>query len=291
MKKIVAALFSLLAGAALAASVSVGGQTANVPTYTAYDGSAWAICRITWGGAEFIDCYDHGRGLQSAVVYDQQGEALNPTQAGRYADGRLLDAYGHVLHASTSKSLLMSSDGVTLSTRTQMAYWNTPGAALSDTLHAQVSSVRWRAHDAIAKHFIGITVPGWHSQAQFEVQTGYMPATFSRFRTYDPATGALADLSDGPGEQPLPIIFCTPDSARCMGIYVPAGLPYGGYGRWRFLGSACMTSQGPTGCVKWNAVTRVNSPAAGATYNFVTYTFVGSLSTVMAEMNWAHANP
>jgi hypothetical protein len=86
---------------------------------------------------------------------------------------------------------------------------------------------------------VTFTVPAGerHFQAVFEALTGYMPAEFSRFLTFEPARG-LQPLSDGPGEQHLPVVLATPDGAYAMGVYSPdqpaAGFPESGYGRFRF---------------------------------------------------------
>ena len=78
-----------------------------------------------------------------------------------------------------------------------------------------------------------------HSSAIFESLTGYLTRDFSRFWTFDPATGSLASLSYGPGEQDKPIIFSTPAQNYAMGIYSP-GLPEPsfpglGYARYSYL--------------------------------------------------------
>jgi len=35
---------------------------------------AGAICSLTWRNKEFVDDFDHGRQIQSALVYDRLGE-------------------------------------------------------------------------------------------------------------------------------------------------------------------------------------------------------------------------
>lgn len=46
------------------------------------DHDAGAICSLTWRRKQFIDDYDHGCQLQSAVSFDGRGESENPTEAG-----------------------------------------------------------------------------------------------------------------------------------------------------------------------------------------------------------------
>jgi len=127
----------------------------------------------------------------------------------------------------------------------------------------------------ITEHRIAFEIPPseWHGMGQFEILTGYMPGRFARFYTFNPDTGVLGNLSDGPGEQPLPVIFCA-DDTRCMGAFSPLPLAGGGYGRWRFA----------EGVVKWNMVTRVPNP--WGTYRFRVFTAVGTLAEVSESLTW-----
>jgi hypothetical protein len=92
-----------------------------------------------------------------------------------------------------------------------------------------------------------------HRQAVFEAVTGYMPQEFQRFIQFNPESGDLEPLSDGPGEQRLPIVFAVPGGTHAMGIYAPpqparnrAGPTYG---RFRFPVEKV---------VKWNCVFRTH---------------------------------
>jgi hypothetical protein len=270
MKKLLASMLALLAGPVLAAGFTFGTSSMRM---SMHDYTGWAICSFTFNGVEFIDGFDHGRCLQSAASFDGKGEAFNPTEAGSYADGTL---------PKPSTSLLYSlvNGGDRAATEVQMAFWQggRSNHVLRKWLHAG-----WGGRN-IVEHRIAFEMPQGepHTQGQFEILTGYMPIAFSKFLTWDPATGATASLSDGPGEQALPVIFCTSDDARCMGAYSPKALAGGGYGRWRFVGSACITKAGATGCTKWNMVSRIANPSG--TYRFHVFTTVGTLAEVKANM-------
>ena len=108
-----------------------------------------------------------------------------------------------------------------------------------------------------------------HLSATFEALTGYMPPDFSEFLAYDPAAHALVPLTDGPGEQPLPVILATPDHNFAMGILSP----HAGYGRFRF----------PNDTVKWNAVYR-ESPVPKGRYHYRCSVFIGTLNDVRDAM-------
>jgi hypothetical protein len=81
--------------------------------------TAGAIDSLTWNGREFINSYDHGRQLQTAVIIDSYGECYNPTQAGSMNDGL----------ASTSTSVLegVSAESSRLAVQSLPAYWLNAG--------------------------------------------------------------------------------------------------------------------------------------------------------------------
>lgn len=228
---------------------------------------AGVIHSLTWGGREFIDSHDHGRQLQSAASFDgaRPGEfwpeCFNPTEAGGRRDG--------TGPTSTSRLLALSATASTLDTRTRMAFWLPPGersfgrpalnaVPLSDHVLRKRVTVGLPGEPHAIDYRVWFTVPTGerHTLAQFEVLTGYMPPAFGRFETFDPATGELAPLSDGPGEQPLPVVVSTTDSQHALGAVLTDPLPPGqtgpGYGRFRFAAERV---------VKWNVVVRVRNPA------------------------------
>ena len=251
---------------------------------------AGAIHSLTWGGVEFIDCADHGRELQSACSANLGlpgpfwAEAWNPTEAGSRRDG--------AGPASTSRLLAYATTGATMRTATQMAYWLNPGERssghpalntnpLSDHVLRKQVRIGGPGGSNVLDYVVEFVVPAGepHSFIQFEALTGYMPERFGTFWTFDPATGDLVPLSDGPGEQPKPVILATADGAHAMGIFArPApGARGPGYGRWRF---------GPQRVTKWNAVFRVadaDGVPAGA-YRFQLHVPVGSLEEVRAAL-------
>jgi hypothetical protein len=254
---------------------------------------AGAIGSLTWRGKEFVNSWDHGRELQSASFFDSLGECFNPTEAGAAADGT----------GPTSTSILRSLDasGSRLTTETQMAFWLRPGeagecpseaavhtAALSNHILRKTVEIGFQGMPHVIEHRVSFKVPQNHRSVTFEALTGYMPAEFSRFWTYDPATKRLAGLSDGPGEQPLPVIIATPDSDYAMGVYSPAlpqaQWPSKGYGRWRF---DTLTPR-DNATVKWNCVFRRGYTPAGR-YEYRCYSIVGSLQNVTDSMDQLHA--
>jgi hypothetical protein len=277
----------------LSVSARVNGATLTLRTSARMSG---AIDSIQWRGKEFINAFDHGRELQSACSFDGYGECLNPTEAGSGTDGT----------GPVSSSLLVSGKarGRTLETTIEMAYWLAPGAAYhtacgshADFRRAKNETVR--SSDRLVKR-VTIGVPGVpnalsydvtfvtaedHASATFEAITGYMPPEFSEFLAYDPATRGIVPLTDGPVEQPLPVILATPDRKFAMGIYSP-GLPQkvhpkAGYGRFRFLNHPS-TPNWDT--VKWNAVYR-EAPAPRGQYHYRCYVLIGTVEDVRGALD------
>lgn len=246
--------------------------------------TAGSIDSLTWGGTQFVNAFDHGRELQSASSFDGYAECLNPTEAGSNADGA----------GRRSSSLLLGlsiGDG-RLETRTRMAYWMRPGDRAGHCPKGPGSYASPVSDDLLDKRVVigaaGVpnaiayratfTTAAPHAEGTFEAATGYMPAQFSRFWTYDPATGTLDPLSPGPGEQAKPVILATPDGQRAMGVYSP-DLPQAGqaagYGRFDF---SRLTGAG-NGTMKWNCVFRERNIPPGA-HTYTCYVLVGTLEDV-----------
>lgn len=251
---------------------------------------AGAIHSLTWNGREFIDSADHGRQLQSASNFDNgtpfTPETFNPTEAGSRRDG--------AGPATTSRLLHRVAAPHALQTTTQMAFWLLPGEKSGGHLA--------KNRDAVSNHLLtkrviigatglpnviqydvtfGVPIGEHHTYAQFEALTGYQPPEFSVFQTFDPSSGQLDSLTDGPGEQPLPIVFSTTSGSHAMGIYSPdqpsPGYAQAGYGRFRFPAERV---------VKWNCVFRVRDPSGirPGDYSFRMFVIVGNLETVRQTM-------
>ena len=249
--------------------------------------------RLQWKGKEFIDSHDHGRQLQSASNFDAGGifhpETFNPTEAGSRNDGA-----GSV---STSRLLRLAYNKNSLSTTNRMAFWIAPGQFSSENLaknktllakHILKKNIQI-GHRKFSKRHLPYDVtfsvpPGEnHRYAQFEVLTGYMPVEFSKFWKFVPDSGKLRPLSDGPGEQPFPVVLSTPNGSHAM-TCIPRESPSEnfkgpGYGRFRFLENLNKT-------VKWNIVYRLRNKEGilPANYPFRLFVVVGNLETVRSTL-------
>ncbi|HIK94003.1 MAG TPA: hypothetical protein EYG03_18815 [Planctomycetes bacterium] len=255
---------------------------------------AGAIHSLTWAGQEFIDSHDHGRQLQSASNFDAGSkmisETFNPTEAGSRFDG--------AGPTSSSRLLRLIAAGNTLQTTSQMAFWLRPGeksagnpaknkTELSNHLLTKRVTIGYRDMPNVLQYDVTFSLPvnEHHRYAQFEALTGYMPEEFSSFYTFNPASGNVKPLSDGPGEQSMPVILATQSGSHAMGIYTPQqplpGFAKAGYGRWRFVRPKV---------VKWNCVFRVRDSdrVEPGDYSFRCLVVVGTLDAVVTTMVKLH---
>ncbi len=245
---------------------------------------AGAIDGLMWRGVQFIDSYDHGRQLQSALHMDGHGECYNPTQAGSMRDG--------VGKKTSSRLLDVRAEGNVLATRTQMAYWLAPGersahcgrqsgaarneAVLSEIVLESTATLSGN----VIRHDVVYRLPRDYRSVIFEALTAYTPIAFSSIHGLDPETGALVSIGPGPGAQPLPVVLATADGAYAIGVYSPPARGLMGFGRWLFPNVA-----GPT--AKWNCAFRFRDVQAGP-HTFTCYTVFGTLEDVRTSIQRLH---
>ncbi|MDE3100214.1 MAG: hypothetical protein KGJ88_12150 [Verrucomicrobiota bacterium] len=257
---------------------------------------AGAIGSLTWNGREFINATDHGRELQSACSFDDtptaNSETFNPTEAGSRRDG--------AGNKPTSRLLELTASGNHLRTKTQMAFWLAPGErsngqiarntnTLSNYLLTKDVTIGFRRWPQALDYRVTFTMPAHthHVFAQFEALTGYMPPEFSHFWEFNPRTGKLQPLSDGPGEIENPVVLATPDGKFAMGIFAPPqSQPHTSgptYGRWSFPEARV---------VKWNCVFRVRNPKGikAGDYSYRMLVPIGTLAGVETMLcDWRNA--
>ena len=256
---------------------------------------AGAIHSLKWNGKEFIDSYDHGRQLQSACSFNLgrkefHAECFNPTEAGSRSDGRG--------EKSTSRLLKLTAKDGALKTTTRMAFWLRPGqkssgkpaknrTALSDHTVSKHVRIGFKSLPNVIEYSVTFNVPRTehHTYGQFEALTGYMPPEFAVFLAFEPKTGRMLPLSDGPGEQNHPVVLSTKDGRYAMGIFSPQqpskGYVHAGYGRFRFPAARV---------VKWNCVFRVRNPKGikHGEYRYRMFVAVGTRADVQRSLKSLH---
>ena len=135
---------------------------------------------------------------------------------------------------STSRLLELVASGNHLRTRTQMAFWLAPGErsggqlarntnTLSNYVLTKDVTIGFERWPQALDYRVTFSLPAGahHVSAQFEALTGYMPPEFSSFWEFNPVTGKLQPLSDGPGEINNPVVLAMPDGKFAMGIFSP----------------------------------------------------------------------
>lgn len=257
---------------------------------------AGAIDSLTWRGQEFVDSADHGRQIQSASNFCDGNtpfypETFNPTEAGSRCDGAGPNSTSQLLHLRAVNN--------TLQTTSQMAFWLRPielsaghpaanTQELSDHLLTKRVTIGFEDMPNVIQYDVTFSIPvgEFHTYAQFEAVTGYMPPEFSEFYYVDTDSVELVDLSDGPGEQDKPVVLATEDGEYAMGIYSPdqpsKGYEVAGYGRFRFVHE---------GVVKWNSVFRYKDEEYGipaGDYSFRNFVVIGTQEEVAATITDLH---
>jgi hypothetical protein len=234
---------------------------------------------LLFGAKQLINTWDHGRELQIAWSFDGHGEAENPTECGSSQDGV----------GATSSSVLSAfwTSGALLGSEVRPAYWNAPGqnGAVNTTIAAnqvlnKIVEIGYGGDAHVLRFLMQLTLPEHHTSLTLEAPTGYLTGDFTAFYTFDLATGTLAPLSVGPGEQGKPVILATPSGAFAMSAWSP-DLPAGSSGYGRFAFPDAVTPANATN--KWNLVFRRADTPSGI-YDYRSFVFVGTLAEVQASM-------
>jgi hypothetical protein len=247
---------------------------------TVSDSSGGAIKSLKWanilarGGVskEYVDAKDHGRFIQSSWSNDgANSEVYNPTEGGSSSD-----LMGNLLSSSKLISAYPGGSNI-LNTRTQLAFWkDVDRLRVSPFILDKTITLGWNGVWNLIKIHETLYLPRGVSftLSQWEKLTAYLPSEFSVFETFNKTTGVISPLSDTPaGEQSFPLVFSTPDAAWAMAMYAPDANPGGGYGRWRF-----------SDCVKMNAVSRIQNPAAGAVLVADTFIAIGDRAGAVGSL-------
>jgi hypothetical protein len=165
-----------------------------------------------------------------------------------------------------------------------MAYWEPYHGALisNDILSKQITLGVFGIPNVI-EDIVTFTFPDAHSNASFEALTGYMPSNFTSFWTYNPATKALAAITNPTtiAEEPLPIIVSTPDQKFAMGAFSSdASTTHTNYAYWLVTGNTS----------KWDCdVQHIGSSTPGM-HVFHCYVAIGSLADVEAAIDQLSAH-
>ena len=267
------------------------------------DRTAMAIDSIVWNNIEFINAWDHGRELQSAVT-TVDGECYNPTEAGS-GNG---DSIG-----STSSSIVVSvsCDSAALETSVLPAYWMLPGTSESSCGAAlnkeKVSNWTMSKHVSIGYETIenviyfannvfvpiNLTSSGLPG-TQIEAPTAYLNANFDTFYSIDFENGGnmegnlteiVIDNNVGGAvsvnsANSSYVIIGTNDTLAAIGV-IPKIYPQRGFALFNFLGLEYDSDK----TTKWSIVTYHENVVSGTTLMFENWFCIGTLQSVQQCMS------
>lgn len=251
---------------------------------------AGAVSSIFYDGHEFVNDFDHGRQLQAAWVYNEMGEAYNPTEAGNYDDDRK--------RTSTSELLSVNVDRGRIITENHPAYWWRPGRGVNeesvtkDTLKKTIT-LGYRGNRHIIVFDASITISPELSgppikKIRVEGPAFYTDWMLTEHYQLDRRNGSVEKISMrqadktgrmndrmrlNPERQLIPILS-SPDGRYAVAVYTPQA-----EGFWAYS-SYVIPAHDPAGsCNKVS--TRFRHPAeTGRTYSYRTFIMVGNLETV-----------
>ena len=190
---------------------------------------AGAISSLVCNGKQFIDNFDHGRQLQTAVIYGNNPPLNlwgcdNPTEAGSYYD----------FSGPTSESSLLefSQTSNTLHTKTQMANWLVRGRGTDNDIGCMADKVVPGVQPSTTVMDKTVTINGNvisfnvnvsldPTKTLFAIATGaYLTSDFTNTWTYN--TGSH-QWQSGATQSGDPKILSTADGSYALGVVPPSG--------------------------------------------------------------------
>lgn len=232
---------------------------------------AGAIGSLTWNGLEFINSYDHGRELQSAITYDNIGEQANPTEAGSSFDAE-------ISNPSSSKLIYMFASSNLLETKIQAAWWLPVNGEVTshDTISKRVE-IGYRGFNNVIQYDVTFGVSAPHIEIGFESLTAYMPAYFTKFYMFD-GLNTLTSLNVSTDGHYYSTITSTEDESHAMGVIDLEPNSY--LVNWT-INDILTAGGGDSVCRKWSAVSLLANGGPPGDYTFHHLLIIGTLQNVI----------
>ena len=262
--------------------------------------TAGAVDSLVWNDKEFINNWDHGRQLQTAMTVQDYGECWNPTEAGGRSDGI----------GTETKSILTEiySAANILSTTSLPAYWvrGDDTQAGDSGAFCPAGTPSFNSEDTHPYNFTKLVTLGCFSMdnciqfeitaelgnspdmppftgfAQLEAPTAYLNSDFAKVSYLDPTTGYLENVDYvANGESDELVIIHTEDEQYALGAVTKArpptssGVPGSHYAYFAFGGGNFDQAT-----YKWSVVIREDLKP-GDVFEVSSYLCVGSLETVV----------
>lgn len=284
--------------------VTVSGGGVSASSNMSAGGAIWSWI---WNGIEFVNTYDYGREIQTAVFfYDSEGNVYDPTEAG--------DLYSSPYRQPQDRHgspVVQLGPGIgspsTIRTRSvPLTFVPTrfpgggdlnpiiyPGLRIGKDLYLNYANM-----GPVAKYVTHVVSQEAITDAVVEIPTGYLGSSFNRFWTYDAATDILSEVhpSDCNGNPTLygwpgdlsfggygGVIISNSNGSAAMGQYGVSDSVGGdvhGFALYSFLYGAC--SGDPRATSKFNAV--YTGQIDVGDNSFTTWLINGSVTSVASKM-------
>jgi hypothetical protein len=259
------------------------------------------VSGLLWNGKQFINKYDFGRNIQTAINLSGQPERYNPTEAG--------DVYGcpgvaAAAWAHGSPLLSSSVRNRTLQTQAAPLFWHPQDfggdgdrPAIWPGRIAKQVDLDFGGSPNVIRWVTTVTFPNSESYVDMEIITAYLNSEFTQFYAYDartsaapfamsPPSGGCIDPSfDPPHLEPVAggVVIATGDRNYALGIYRRGTTSNPVlFGLCKFLGNGGIGEYGYQ-TTKWNALYRPAGGLAAGSYSLTSYLLVGTLDKVVSE--------
>ena len=254
-----------------------------------------AVCTMIYDGEEFINDHDHGRQMQVAWIYNDMGEAYNPTEAGGGYDP---DEY------STSQLLSVDVGKNTITTSNHPAYWRFYGpplpyentSAVTNDIFSKVLTLGYEGDpnvlvfDTKVEISTELTGPAIESM-RIEAPTVYSSAKLTKHYLFNPDNDQMTfvpSISNRPNMMNTRInhvtqhnvipVMASPDGNLALAIYVQETKDFWAYYTWD------VPSEDPyNACTKITAFYK-HAVRVGKTYYYRAFVVCGSLATVKSSL-------
>lgn len=274
-------------------TTTAGGLT--VKSNKVAGGAVWSW---VWNGTEFVDHADYGREIQAAIAWRDGGVVRNPTEAGSEISASLTagENQGSPLFESNASGAMQTTRAIPLE-------W-TPSLWGGDATHPVIYpamligkdlTLNYNAMGPVARYVTSFTLASAVSNATVETPTGYMPASFNRFYTYDAASQTLTEvypantciagfLAFRPFSGHGGVIISSLGQDRAMAVAAKTAAAGGAIGQFNLIDCRAAAN-----IVKWSVFSEGRSLPAGVT-NYTSFISTGTLSTVVANMRTLYVN-
>jgi hypothetical protein len=275
-------------------SISAGGVT--IQSNKVAGGAIWTW---TWNGKEFVNDWDHGRQIQSALTWYDLGKKWNPTEAGdTYGNNPVARRHGSPWAIFQNNS---SAQQQTQSVPLEWLPWQVSGggddcvvAYMSMRLGKQID-LNFNGMGPVVKYQTQIyTDVATSGATTVEAPTGYLNYEFHRYWSYDATSTTLKETTNmdfTPASGYGGVIISDSTTNYAMGCYGALTSQGGSFTKFQLMSfpGGGGTGQYDQATSKWNAVWTGTPLPAGWSY-FNAWVMTGTTEQVRQYMRTLYHN-